>query len=103
MQNELWRHNFVNTITEVYTRLPQNKVFQVEVDRVEFCSSHMQVTDTEVEMSDIDEAGAKEQYLNLFALVKAIKQLPSSYERETEYLIAHFQTQVCGNPESVRD
>ena len=63
----------------------------------------MEVTDALDEMSDIGEESVKEQYLNLFALVKAIKQAPSSYQRETEYLIAHFKTRVCGNAASVHN
>ena len=39
--------------------------------------------------------------MNLFCLVKARKQLPSSYETEEEILIAHFQTQVSGDPSLV--
>ena len=47
--------------------------------------------DTENEMSDVDASvELKDQYLNIFALVKARKQEPSSYETSEEVLVAHF-------------
>ena len=38
-----------------------------------------------------DESGERSQFLNLFAFVQARRQMQSSYESETEYLIAHYR------------
>ena len=56
MQSELWRHNFVDTITQAYESLAQNKNYQIDVERVDYCASHMQlVSSDDVDMADIDD------------------------------------------------
>ena len=102
MQSELWRQDYVDAITQAYEGLAEGKPFQIEVDRVDYCASHLQVVPCDdVDMEDADDGEATEQYLNLFCLVKARRQQTSSYETEHETLIAHFQTQVCGEPSQV--
>ena len=59
------------------------------------------VSSDDVDMDDIDDQQYNEQYLNLFCLVKVRRQLPSSYQTEEEILIAHFQTQICGDPSTM--
>jgi len=41
--------------------------------------------------------------LHLFALVKARKQDPGSFDVTQEFLIAHYQAKVCGEPNSLED
>ena len=41
MQNEIWSHNYVDTITQAYLKMASNKTYQVDVDRVDYCACHM--------------------------------------------------------------
>lgn len=78
LRTRLWSHNFVKTISAGYEHHASNRNFNVEVDRVDYCASHLQVNYGEqdgldVDMNDIDDQGVAEQLLNLFCLVKARK------------------------------
>lgn len=63
------------------------KKIAIEVDRIDFCSSHVYYQDDEVRQ-------LVEPYHNLFALVLLRKQVQGSYEHQQEIRIAHLQTRL---------
>ena len=90
--SELWRQNYADTIKRSYTNTAVNRNYHIEVDRVDYCASHILTTfrnDDDLYMQD---AETESQDLHLFALIKARKHDSSNYETKTEVIIAQMIT-----------
>lgn len=98
-QRVLLSHDYARSISDLYAQLIEGQDYQVEIERIEYCSSNLQLVQAS---NDELEEGLNAEHpqatlVNLFALVRARRQVPGVYKSEPEIRLAHMQTRVGSN------
>ena len=73
----MWRCNYTQAISDAFTKLSENKPYQTEIERIDYCVSHLidaVESDDDAMMGQTEDASyARAQRLHLFAIIKSRK------------------------------